>query len=82
MWQQWYKWRCVQTWQKGHVVKRVIVSDESHRALRMASARLGWSIADYVEFLLSGRVPSVLAEATKRIRKERREKQNGKRKKA
>ena len=65
-------------------MKRVIVSDESHRALRMAAARLGWSIADYVEFLLSGKVPSVLAEATKQIQREQREqreKKNGKRKK-
>jgi len=61
-------------------MKRIIVSDEAHRALRMAAARVGWTIADYIEFLLGGRAPSTLAEATKQVRRERRE-QDKKRKK-
>ena len=62
-------------------MKRVIVSDEVHRALRGMAGMRNQTVGEYIEFLVAIRVPSALIESRKQIRYERRKKQNGKRKK-
>jgi len=59
-------------------MKRIIVSDEVHRALRLMAGIRSQTIGEYVKFLVSVRAPDALIESKKQIRREQR---NGKRKK-